>query len=309
MPSAVRIKTVVCLALVNILGPASASGADTCRFQFVPARVGEVSCLELDFLIDLKLTITHDGRALYHSLKSVERTQTRWTQVLAMDQDIVTQVAVRFDRAQESQISENRSAKPVDEPVAGRTYTITRRGDELLVASSDGRTPSKEETEYLARAMDAVGRPNALGRYLHARELRRGEWVDVPKEVALETFGFRDSLGEVATFQLALDEVHETPRGRYAVLDTRMTARSPEEPHMAMRVEGQMQLEIDSCRVVGFVWEGPVTLSAEERQGGETMLLSGAGSLAVEMQCRRAAAWPSPLNEADQASSPSSSRR
>ncbi len=287
----------------------AASGAERCRFRFVPARVGDISSLELDFLIDLKLTITQDGRELYRSVKSVERAQTRWTQVLAVQEDVVTEIAVRFDRAQESQVSENRPAEPVDEPVAGRTYTVARRGEELLVSATDGSTPSKEEADYLARAMDAVGKPNALGRFLHGRELSSGDWIDVPEDVAREIFGFRDAVGEVASLKLALHETHTTARGRYAVLDAQMTARSPEEPYMAMRIEGQMQLDIDSCRLVGFVWEGPVTLSDKRGQGNDAMLLSGAGSLAVEMQSKRASAWPAPLKKADYAASPSSSRK
>jgi hypothetical protein len=286
-----------------------ASAAESCQFRFVPARIGEVSCQELDFLIDLKLTISHDGRELYKSVKSVERVQTRWTQVLAMQQDVVTQVAVRFDVAKETQISDNRPAEPVDEPVARRTYTITRSGQDLLVSSSDGNTPSQEEAEYLARAMDTVGRPNALGRFLQGREFVRGKSIDVPPEIAREIFGFRDAVGEVASLTLALSETHATTRGNYALLDAKMTARSPEEPHMAMRIEGQMQLDIDTCRVVGFVWEGPVTLSDKRGDGAEAMMLSGAGSLAVEMRSKRAAAWPAPLKANDYASSPSSSRK
>lgn len=303
-----RLAWTLCVLLPAMMSRGAAS-AETCQFRFVPARVGDISSLELDFLIDLKLTITQEGRELYRSVKSVERAQTRWTQVLAVQQDVVTKVAVRFDRAQESQISENRPAEPVDEPVAGKTYTVSRNGDELLVSSTDGSTPGKDEADYLARVMDGVGRPNALGRFLHGRELTRGTWIDVPADVAREIFGFRDAVGEVASLKLALHETHSTPRGRYAVLNAQMTARSPEEPHMAMRIEGQMQLDIETCRLVGFVWEGPVTLSEKRGQGATAMLLSGAGSLAVEMQSKRASAWPAPLGKADYAASPSSSRK
>lgn len=302
--------TTCCLIGILVTGNShTAQAAERCTFRFVPARVGDVGRQELDFLIDLKLSINHEGREVYKSLKSVERVQTRWIQVLAMERDVVTQVAVRFDIAQETQTADNRRTPPADEPVTGRTYTVTRSGEDLLVSAEDGRQPSQAELEYLARTMDAVGRPNALGRFLHGRELVQGTWVNVPAEIAREVFGFRDAIGEVASLEIALKETHATARGHYAVLEARMTARSPEEPRMAMRLDGQMQLEIDTSRVIGFLWEGPVTLSEQRGNGPAAMLLTGAGTVAVETRIQRAAAWPAPLQTSDYASSPSSSRK
>lgn len=300
----------ICFAWLLVLATRNGLlAAERCTFRFVPARVGDVGRQDLDFLIDLKLSIQHEGREVFKSLKTVERVQTRWLQVLDMRQDVVTKVAVRFDVAKETQTSDNRRTEPVDEAVVGKTYTVSRSGEDLLVSTDDGHEPSQEELDYLARTMDAVGRPNALGRFLHERELVQGEWVSVPPDVAREIFGFRDAIGEVASLEITLRETHATPRGNYAVLDAKMTARSPEEPHMAMRVEGQMQLEIDTSRVVGFIWEGPVTLSERRGDGADAMMLTGAGSLAVEMRIQRAAAWPAPLKSNDYASSPSSSRK
>ena len=52
-----------------------------------------------------------------------------------------------------------------------------------------------------------------------------------------------------------------------------------------------------------------LTLSDKRGEGAEAMMLSGAGSLAVEMRSKRAAAWPAPLKANGYASSPSSSRK
>lgn len=285
------------------------SAAEKCRFQFIPARQGDISCQELDFLIDLKLTV-HQGKSqLYHSSKSVERAQTRWTQVLEMNGDVVTSVGVRFDRASETQVSENKPGESRSEAVLGRTYRVTRSGEKLLITDLENRTPTTEETTYLAQALDAVGRPNSLGRFLHGRELTAGTAIDVPPEVATEIFGFRDAVGEVAELKLTLGAVHVTTAGTYAILNAELTAHSPEEPKMAIRMEGQMQLDVNTCRLVGFVWEGPVTLSEQRGDGGQSMALTGTGTLAVEMRSKRAATWPSPPSNNDYASSPSSSRK
>lgn len=283
------------------------NAAETCRFRFMPPRVGDIASQELDFLIDLKLSVQHTDGELFRSQKSVERVQTRWTTVVEVNQDVATAVAVRFDRASETQMSDNKPAKPVDDPVAGKTYQVARRGEALVITDFDGKTPAKAEVDFLTKAMDSVGRPNALGRFLHNRELMAGKSVEVPKEIAAEIFGFRDAVGEVASLTLSLREVHHTTTGNFAILDAQMTARSPEEPKLAMRIEGQMQLDIDTCRLVGFVWEGPVTLSETRGQGASAMTLNGLGSVAVEMHSKRAAAWPA--RPTDYASSSSSSRK
>lgn len=287
--------------------PHHGTAAETCRFRFVPPRVGDIASQELDFLIDLRLSVQHADGELFRSQKSVERVQTRWTTVLEVDKDVATAVAVRFDRANETQMSDNKPAKPVDDPVAGRTYQVARRGESLTITDLDGNKPSRAELNYLNRAMDAVGRPNALGRFLHNRELTAGKSIDVPKEIAAEIFGFRDAVGEVASLTLSLREVHRTASGNYAILEAQMTAQSPEEPKLAMRIEGQMQLDIDTCRLAGFVWEGPVTLTETRGTGGHAMTLNGLGSVAVEMRSKRASAWPA--RPTDYASSSSSSRK
>jgi hypothetical protein len=280
--------------------------ADSCQFRFLPARPGDISSQELDFLIDLKLSVQHADGELFRSQKSVERLQTRWTTVLEVDKDVVTAVAVRFDVASETQLTDNKAAKATNEPVAGKTYHIARQGEALTITNLDGKTPSRAELDYLTKSMDAVGRPNALARYLHGREMVAGQAIDLPKEISAEIFGFRDAIGEVASLKLTLRQVHRTSSGNYAILDAEMIAHSPEEPKLSMRIEGQMQVDIDTCRLVGFVWEGPVTLSEQKGEGAQAMTLNGLGTVAVEMRAKRATAWPNP--PADYASSPSSSK-
>lgn len=298
---------VACCCAAGIAVPGGATAAETCKFRFVPPRVNDIACLELDFLIDLKLSVTHADGELFRSQKSVERQQTRWTAVMAMEHDVVTAVAVRFDRANETQINGNKPAPPADEPVAGKTYQVTRRGDKLVVTDMAGKKPPQAELDYLTKTMDAVGRPNALGRYLHGRELTVGKPIDVPAEVVSEIFGFRDAIGEVASLSLTLTQVHRTSSGVFAILDTKMSAHSPEEPKLQMRIAGQMQVEVDTCRLVGFMWEGPVSLSESRGAGRQAMKLQGDGTLAVEMRAKRAASWPE--RPIDYASSPSSSRK
>jgi len=297
----------ILLLVAHSVAAERVGAADTCRFRFVPARVGDIASQDLDFLIDLKLTVQHKDGELFRSQKSVERIQTRWTTVLEVDRDVATVVAVRFDRANETQMSDNKPAKAVDAPVAGKTYQIARRGEALAITGLDGKAPSQPEVEYLTRAMDSVGRPNALGRFLHGREMTAGKPIDVPPEIAAEIFGFRDAIGEVASLTLSLRELLRGASGTYAILDAQMTAHSPEEPRLSMRIEGQMQLDIDTCRLVGFVWEGPVTLSETRGEGRQAMTLNGLGTVAVEMRSQRASAWPAP--PANYASSPSSSRK
>lgn len=297
----------LCFLVAHSVAADRACAAESCRFQFVPARVGDIGSQELDFLIDLKLTVEHQDGELFRSQKSVERVQTRWTTVLEVDRDVATVVAVRFDRANETQMSDNKPAKAVDDPVAGKTYQIARRGEALAITGLDGKAPSQPEIDYLTRSMDSVGRPNALGRFLHGRELIVGKPIDVPPEIAAEIFGFRDAIGEVASLTLGLSQLHRTANGNFAILNAQMTAHSPEEPRLSMRIDGQMQVDIDTCRVVGFVWEGPVTLSEVRGEGRQAMTLNGLGTVAVEMRSKRASAWPAP--PANYASSPSSSRK
>src|SRR5690606_22368969 len=99
---------------------------------------------------------------------------------------------------------------------------------------------------------------NPLAEYLLAREIRVGEVLQVPTELATKMIGF-DSLGEVQKFEMLLVEVKDVNQKKCAVFNATILAKGKPENPLEVEAHGAVVIELATCRTLEATLTGPIS--------------------------------------------------
>lgn len=277
------------LAAAPCLAQAPTEAPRQVQFHWRPAAAGEEVQQHVDFTLDLKMTIEQAGQVVGSNERGMQRVQQRQVTVLETGEHGASAVEVHFDQARQTLVDGGQAAPAVNQPVAGKTYRVARRGEKIEVTYADGSPPTDEERQIVTASMDALGRPNPIARFFDGRTLAVGERVELPLELARELLGLDATLGQVTRIDMRLADVQSVHGAPCAVFDIGIAARSTDATTMTVEMKGRLLLAVDSCRSVLADLSGPVTL-AEGRgpaAGHFTVQSAGTMRMAVESQYRR----------------------
>jgi hypothetical protein len=155
------------------------------------------------------------------------------------------------------------AANEVAQVVEGKSYLIARNGTTLVVTDSEGAIPTQQEFEIVVNSMESFGQPNPLATFLLTREIRLGDRLEVPLDIASKMMGF-DSLGEVQQFELHLTEVKEINRKQCAVFAATIAALGKPDNPLNVQAQGKVVIEIATCRTLEATLTGPLSLQTTD---------------------------------------------
>jgi hypothetical protein len=268
------------------------------RFGRRAARVGDEVQQTLTLEMRLKTLLRQGNELKEQKHTRVCTRQRRVVTATEVRQECASAVIVRYLAATKS-TSETAGDAADDgagapQPVAGKTYRCRREpGEEgkLVVTDEAGNIPSLDEYEIVVRGMDTVGRPNPLAEFLAGRTMSPGQTITLPNELAARLFSLGEAFGEIAKFELTLQEVRSVSDAPCAVFRAKIAAASNGPSQMRMEIEGPFVVEIATCRAADVELTGPISMT-ETRGTYSTayhMLATGRLAMSVAAEYRDAA--------------------
>ena len=282
---AARMLFSVAFLLVLFVSPVLADQSYT--FHYRQPQVGDHADQSIDSTLQLKVGIQQSGQTISSSDSTVQQVQQRGVTVLKRDTKRVLVARVAYQKSW--QITREGDGQPTkrQHPVVGKTYLVSRPDKKLVVTYEDGSIPPPEEIAIVQPSMESLGQPNPIAKFFDGRTMTVGETVQIPIELASELLGFRDNVGEVTRFQMTLTEVKTVDGSGQAILKTKIDAGELSKDPMTMRVTGRLVMEIDTCRLLGADFIGPVEIREQKGPVGAQFTIAGQGNLRVSIHSKR----------------------
>ncbi|MFO0915595.1 MAG: hypothetical protein U0795_21705 [Pirellulales bacterium] len=283
-------RSIACLAALLMFGSLSGSHsgllaadaiAPSIRFRATPARPGDVRQQQMDFDLDVTRQVQEGNQVTDLRQQRVHKTKQRRVEIQQVQGPLP--IAARIDYGK-SEMRLEGGATPTQQlvdPAADKSYIVSRRGDELVIQDLQGAVPPAPELVWLKQDLATFGRENPLSTFLANREVRVGQTLDVPPEVARELLGGSDSATQVTRFQLTLEQI-QTPAGhRQATFRVAIDLKGADQGGVDMLVEGHVTMNADLCQVEQVNLKGPIRSVEFEGEGANRLTLSTFGTMTV----------------------------
>ena len=259
----------------------TATGA-VVRFRQVPAVAGDRVTQTLNVDLGLTTTITQSGQTAHESQNRMRREQQRTIEVLEVAEGRATKAKVAFGVSRRQSPEGAKPEELVTQPIEGKSYLMVREGDRVKITDLKGATPPEEESRLVAESLENVGKPNPFASLLTERHITVSQRILVPRDVVQSLLGFDGPIGTVHRFELTLEKVAPATAERLspvahfkAAIEVRPNAESP----LSIVLNGEMEVETETCRLTSVKMVGPVQLSSIERTAGGIFQYSAGGEL------------------------------
>lgn len=258
------------------------------RFSQQPAQVGDRVAQQVDLELNLSTLIIQSGQVAHEDKTSMERRQQRLVEVVEVVEGKVRRARVTFSHSRhKSPESENPEQEVID-PVEGKTYLLTRQGEQLFVTDLKGTLPPHEEFEIVFSSMQSLGLPNPLAQFLLERTIHVGQTLEVPQEIAEQMLGFGNELGKVKKFKLQLKELSTFEGAPCAVFAAAIEVAGDEGNPMQINVTGPVVILTETCRTVVTDISGPLSFNTVERTRLGSFQYKVAGTMRASVRARYA---------------------
>jgi hypothetical protein len=277
------------IAIDSSVEPAAASNPTAAtptgkivRFRQHPTAIGDQVAQRLGVQLALTTKITQSGQTAHESTNEMRRQQHRVIEVLEAAEGRATKVRATFPVSRRQSPENPNPDELAVQPIEGKTYFMHRDGDQVTLTDAEGSIPPQEEFKLVAESLENVGKPNPLALLLVDRHVAVGQRILVPRDMVQQLLGFDDPVGTVRRFELTLtrvepvDEKHPAER---AVFQTKIDIVPNDASPLTITLEGEMVVEIETCRLASVQLAGPVQLSSIERTSGGIFQYSAGGEL------------------------------
>ena len=233
-------------------------------FTQATTAVGERVAQRVGMELNLHTVIKQSGQIAHDGTTALRRRQERTIEVLEVVENRARKAKVTYSLSRVMSPENPDAAKEIAQVVEGKSYLITRNGATLMVTDSEGSIPTQQEFEIVVNSMESFGQPNPLATFLLTREIRVGDRLEVPLNVASKMMGF-DSLGEVQRFELHLTDVKEINGKQCAAFAATIAALGKPENPLNVQAQGNVVIEIATCRTLEATLTGPLSLQTTDQ--------------------------------------------
>jgi len=261
---------------------------DVVKFSQQPAVVGNRVAQQVELELNLDTTIVQSGQVAAQQKSSMARRQQRLVEVVEVEEGKVRRARVTFSQSRQKSPDNENPEQEVIQPVEGKTYLLTRAGEQLLVTDSQGLIPPREEFEVVFSSMRSLGLPNPLAQFLLQNTFRVGQTLELPQEIASQMLGFGDELGQVKKFELRLEELSMHDGAQCAEFAATIKFAGGAENPMQVDVVGPVVVQTETCRTVMTDLTGPLALESEERTKMGNFTYQATGSMRASIRARYA---------------------
>ena len=125
--------TVLLVTMTGSLTTDGAVAAEAVRFAVRSVQVGDRTEQQIQFDLNLEMTIEMSGQKVDTSARLMERQEQYRMTVLEHQLGGTTKVRLTYDQAKQAVTDDQRSKQNKPLPVAGKTYLVARIGEKLQI--------------------------------------------------------------------------------------------------------------------------------------------------------------------------------
>jgi hypothetical protein len=273
--------------------PADAPLGPAVRFEQCETRIGDRAVQRFGLHLAITTKIVQSGQVAHESSADLRRQQQRTIDVLDVAEGRAVKAKATFEVSRRQSPDQPQTSGLAALPIEGKSYIMAREGDKLSITNVDGGIPPLDEYTLVAESLESVGQPNPLALVLAGRELRVGQRVFVPREMAQSLLGFGSpELARVHRFELTLNRLaplaeDAEPVAIFAVV---IEVRPEDADDYAVHLSGEMAVEPATCRLASVDLAGPVHVSTIERTALGIYQYTMSGQLRVAIRSQFTAA-------------------
>jgi len=274
-----------------------AMGDPTVRFAQLPTQVGDRVGQEIRVELNLDTAITQSGQLAHRSRHRIHRRQDRGIEVLEVaagqaHRACVTYLTSRQVRQESQAHPEQAEEQTISQPVEGKSYFVTRQGQQLLVTDREGSIPPLDQYQIVLANMQTLGQPNPLARFLLGHTFTRGERIVLPQSLAEQLLGLSEPFGKVRRFELKLvgsDQVDGQP---CALFTASIAAEALERGEIGLNITGRLVIQMATCRTIAAELTGPVEMVSEENTEHGSFQYRATGDMRLSIHSTYASVEP-----------------
>lgn len=270
------------LSLLCVLNVVSVYGQDV-LFTKRPTQVNDTAHQIVQGKLEADRTIRQQNQLVDTSKQTLERTQVRTLTILEIVDGSPARARLVYGDSSTRVQGEKEQRVEVTHPVAGNTYFVLRRGEELFFTDENGSQVTEEETKVLQLHMAAFGKPNPLADFLNGKQIQIGQSVEVPQEVARELLGLTGNDAKTDKLVLRLSAIKNIDGIVCGIFDT-ILRTSGKEAAMSLLMKGELVVESNTCRTRSIRLHGPVALSEMRGPTIGRFVVSTNGTLQVAVE-------------------------
>ncbi len=257
------------------------------RFEQQETRVGDRAVQRLGLHLAIATKIVQSGQVAHESSADLRRQQQRTIDVLEVADGRAVKAKATFDLSRRQSPDDQAPAELKLLPIDGKSYLMSRDGDKLTVTDLEGGIPPLAEYKLVAESLESVGQPNPLAVVLAGRELRVGQRVFVPRDLAQALLGFGSpELARIHRFELTLNRLAPLVDGAepVAIFGVVIEVRPEDADDYAVHLSGELAVEPATCRLASIDLAGPVNVTTIERTAMGIYQQSLSGQLRVAIR-------------------------
>lgn len=261
-------------------------GQEVVEFRNRPAEIQDQVTQSIECHLNAERAIRQHKQVIDKSKQQFRRDQVRTVRVLQVSNGNATQALIQYEKSSTKIAVENGRVVEANQPVAGKTYLVERKQQELIIRSEKGLAVSEEEDQILRTQLQTFGLPNPLAQFLNGKRIRIGQSVDVPEEVARELLGLTGNNGKTDKLALRLSGMRSVSGTNCAVFETLLKSHS-DESSISLLMKGELLIDPATCHTKTIELEGPVAISELRGPPEGRFMVSTNGSLKVAVRTAR----------------------
>ncbi|MCA9196811.1 MAG: hypothetical protein KDA87_04705 [Planctomycetales bacterium] len=247
-------------------------------------QVGDVSKQLLTCDLALEMKLSQGGQVIDARQQDIQRRQERRLTIESIAQNTPTSAVISYVDSSIELKQAGQDPFLEKQPVTGKSYRIVRQGETLSIKDMQGQTPPAEELEIIKGNLDTFGLPNPIANFFDGKQLKVGDTVSLPTELARELLGFSDSVGDVTDLAMRLVRIRKVGDRDCAEFGTKLVAKSAQGGDVQIELTGSIVLEIETCRTVAVKLSGPVEVNEVHGPQGAEFSVNSSGKLAVSVR-------------------------
>ncbi len=255
----------------------------TVQFTQRPTNIGDLLIQDVRVELNFATIITQSDQVAHQSTNSMVRRQERGIEVLEVAIGRVRRAKVAYRTSQQKMQTGSAEAKMSSQPVEGKSYLVTRNGEQLVITDLDGNIPPQDQYTIVSENMQTLGKPNPLAKYLLGRKFTVGQRIALPQQLAEQLLGLGDPFGKVQSFELELLGTETIDRQPCALFGVNVEAIAHDPGKMNLKIEGRMAIQLATCRTVTAELSGPIGMAAEEKTAQGSYQYSAEGRMKLDI--------------------------
>lgn len=267
----------ICLAHVEAIS------AQSLEFTMRPTQVNDTSRQLIECQLTAERTIRQQNQLVDSSKQWLTRKQQRTLTIIEVEDGIPVRARLRYENSSTEILGASSQTMKIVQPIANKTYLVTRRNAQLSFSDETGGEITQEEDKLLRNQMAVFGKPNPLATFLNGKNITIGQSMVVPDAVARELLGLTGKSGKTDKLSLKLVGAKNIDGSVCGLFET-LLRTSSQESSMSMLLKGQLAVEAGTCRTRSIQFEGPVAISETRGPALGRFVVSTNGNLQVAVQ-------------------------